>query len=226
MKRFVTFFISLFIIFVFIALNYLLIDRETLVDQKESNIASINSLSRVNKTLSDDLEAAEEKIKKLTANIEELENKNKELETDIENKNNIVSQLKAKIDIEPIKKEAVKWITLLEGRNMAEAYTQLEQNSILWDNTWSSIQFRNNFLKGIEILEILKNEKEEIDIEIIPSGEKNLEVLVSFKVNIEFFEDEEHMHLKEGENIINLTFDYNETHEKWMILRLESNVME
>ena len=69
MKRFVVVVTSLFIIFVFIALNYLLWDRESLVSMGENSQASIEALGRINMALNEDKSRLEKQIEELNNQI-------------------------------------------------------------------------------------------------------------------------------------------------------------
>ena len=129
MKRFVVIITSLLIIFVFVALNYLLWDRESLVTLRESNQASIDALSRINMNLSEEnsrlSRQAEEmsgQIEALNEKVKELEEHNQEQQLIIEEQKQFILNLKAHINPEPVKTEAYDWINSISDKNFDKAF--------------------------------------------------------------------------------------------------------
>ena len=106
MKRFVVIITSILVLFVFIALNYLLWDRENLVTQGKDNQASIETLTRMNMTLNQEKSRLEQQVTELQKQIQGLEDKVKELQSNVleqkkiaDERTSFITKLKTQLDI-------------------------------------------------------------------------------------------------------------------------------
>jgi len=234
MKRFVVIITSLLIIFVFIALNYLLWDRESLVTLRESNQASIDALSRINMNLSEENSKLSRQVEEMRGQIEALNGKVSELEADnqekqlvIEEQKQFILDLKANINPEPVKTEANEWINAISEKNFDKAFLKSSVSCSFWGNNWTPRIFYNYFVQNVkDIKPILDAEKNEIQIEVIPYQTADFNIKAVIRVQVELTEKAIDEYLKQGENIIELDFTYDDRLEQWAITSVSSEPVE
>lgn len=234
MKRFVVIITSLLIIFVFVALNYLLWDRESLVTLRESNQASIDALSRINMSLGEEKTRLEEKNRTLTEQVKELERKIEELEANIEaqqgefdSKAEFLLAMKKQLNPLPVRTAALEWIDLLYQKSYSSAFMAGESNCMYWGKAWNLRHFTEYFEKNIEKIELmLVGEEQQPVIEVVPSSTPDWNVNVSVHIQAELKENADDSLLKPGENVLNLIYTYNERVEKWLIISVTSEAVE
>ncbi|AGC69258.1 hypothetical protein Cst_c22980 [Thermoclostridium stercorarium subsp. stercorarium DSM 8532] len=234
MKRFVAIVTSLFIIFVFIALNYLLWDRESLVNLKESNQASIDALSRINMNLSEEnskltrqIEEMRAQIEELNEKITELENANSEQQNVINEMNQFIVNLKSHINPEPIISEAYEWINSLSEKNFDKALPKFSALCTFWGNNWSPRMFANYIVHNVNYIRpVLDTDTSKPLIEIIPYQTPDFNVKAVIKVEVDLNEKGITEYLKDGLNIIELDFTYNDRLEQWIITSVTSESAE
>jgi cell division protein FtsB len=226
MKRFVVVVTSLLIIFVFIALNYLIWDRESLVTTREHNQASIDALSRINMTLNEDKNRLEKQIEELNNQIragnektEELEDKIQSLQSELNEKLQFISVLKTQVNPEPIQNTTIEWIYAIADRNYTVAFLKSESNCRFWDEVWSLKTFSDYFEKNIALIEPVFDGEEQPQpvIEAAPSDTPDWEMQVLVRVNIELSEDANQEYLKQGQNVLQFLYTYSTRVDQWVI---------
>lgn len=224
MKRFVVIVTSLLIIFVFIALNYLLWDREALVTQGESNQASIEALTRMNMTLNQEKSNLEQQAADLKKQIEGLEGKIKGLENDIviqksitEDKTKFIVSMKEHIDSSPVRTMTLDWIDNINGAEFSEAYLKGGASCSFWGNYWSIQVLSDYFDQNVEQIKIMQDEESKPIIDIIPIKTPDWEMSVYIRVQVTLKEGAKQDFLKQGENVLHMTCNYMERLNQWMI---------
>lgn len=230
MKRFVVIITSLLIIFVFIALNYLLWDRESLVTLRESNQASIDALSRINMNLSEEnsklTRQAEEmkvQIEELTEKVRELEESNLEQQLVIEEQKQFILDLKTRINPEPVIAEAIDWVNSINEKNFDKAFLKSSALCSFWGNNWTPRIFSNYFVQNVKDVQLVLNAEEpSSSIEVIPYQTPDYNVKVNLRVYVELTEKSIGEYLQQGENIIELDFTYNDRLDQWVIKAVSS----
>lgn len=230
MKRFVVIITSLLIIFVFIALNYLLWDRESLVTLRESNQASINTLSRININLSEEnsrltrqTEEMREQIEALSEKVRELEETNTEQQRLIEEQKQFILDLKSQINPEPVKNEAIGWINSIAERNFDKAILKLSEACSFCGNNWTPRMFSSYFVQNIEDIQIRYNDENQTPmVEVIPYQTPDFNIKVVMHVRVDLTEKAAGEYLQHGNNIIELDFTYSDRLEQWVITAVSS----
>lgn len=234
MKRFVVIITSLLIIFVFIALNYLLWDRESLVTLKESNQASIDALSRINMNLSEEnsklSRQAEEmrgQIESLNEKVMELEEQNSQQQLIIEEQKQFILALKSHINPEPVKTEAYDWINSISEKNFDKAFLKLSTSCSFWGNNWTPRMFTNYFVQNVKSIQpVLNDEDKNPVMEVIPYQTPDFNIKVVIHAQVDLTEKAQSEYLLPGENIIELDFTYNDRLEQWVITAVSSEPVE
>lgn len=234
MKRFVVIVTSLMIIFVFIALNYLLWDRESLVTLRESNQASIDALSRINMNLSEEnskltrqIEEMRGQMEALNSKIQELENTNLQQQQIIDELRGFILDLKAHIDPEPVRSEAYEWINSISEKNFDKALLKLSSLCTFWGNNWTPRMFTGYFEHNVKNIQVMVNPEDNKPlIEVIPYQTSDFNVKAVIRVYAELNEGAVQEYLKHGENIIEMDFTYNDRLEQWIITSVSSEPVE
>lgn len=234
MKRFVVVVTSLLIIFVFIALNYLLLDRESLVSIRESNQASIDALSRINLDLSEEksklsrqVEEMREQIENLNERINELENSNAEQQQIIDKQNKLILELKALINPEPVKNETLDLINYISEKNLDKAYLKFSSLCSFWGNNWTRRIFTNYFAHNVkDIKPVIDPENNEPAVEVVPYQTSDFNIKVTARVQVDLADKSISEYLKEGENVVEMDFTYDDMLEQWVITSITSEPVE
>ena len=224
MKRFVVIITSLLIIFVFVALNYLLWDRESLVAQGESNLANIDTLTRMNMTLNQEKNTLEQQVTDLKKQIQNLEGRIKGLEGEIniqksvtEEKVKMVMDMKDQINPVPVKTMTLEWVNNIMEKKYSEAYLKGGTSCSFWGNYWSMRSLADYFDQNIEQIQLVKNEESKPIIEVIPINTPDWEMSVYIRVDVTLKDEAELDYLKEGENVLHMTCNYVQRLDQWTI---------
>lgn len=233
MKRFVVIATSLLIIFVFVTLNYLLWDRESLVTLKESNQASIDVLSRINMSLGeeknrlrDQTDNLEEQVGKLEAKMTELEEDILKQKSKINEQTEFILAMKMQLNPLPIKTAALDWVNLLSEKSYGSAFLKSEADCRYWQNEWNLSMFTNYFEQNIEQIQLmLVGDEQQPSIEIIPFPSTDWNINVKVHIQVELKENIKEDYFKQGENILELTYTYNERIEQWRISKVISEAV-
>jgi len=233
MKRFVVIVTSLLIIFVFVALNYLLWDRESLVTLRESNQASIDALSRINMNLGDEKSRLLEQNSVLMEQVSELKAKVEVMEKDIQDKQSRIDEqtdftlaMKQHLNPLPIKTAALDWINLLSKRTYGSAFMRGETDCRYWQNKWNLRTFTDYFEQNLDQIQIKLDEEQLPIIKVNPSPSTDWDINVELHALVELKENAKEDYLKQGENIFKITYTYNERIEQWLISSVTSEAAE
>jgi cell division protein FtsB len=212
------------IIFVFIALNYLLWDRESLVTQGESNQASIEALTRMNMTLNQEKSNLEQQASELKKQIEGLEDGIKGLEAELviqkkvtEDKTKFILSMKEHINPSPVRTISLEWINNIMDGKYSEAYLKGGASCSFWGNYWSLRIFTDYFDQNVEQIQFMQNGEAEPNIDVIPIKTADWEMSVYIRVHVTLKEGAEQNYLKQGENVLHMTCTYVERLDQWMI---------
>lgn len=224
MKRFVMIVTSLLIIFVFIALNYLLWDRENLVTQSESNQASIEALTRMNMTLNQEKNSLEQQISELKQQKKGLEEKIKGLESEIaaqkgitDEKVKFIQNMKEHIDTRPLEAMTLQWVSAIIDGKYSEAYLKGGTNCSFWGNSWSLRIFTDYFEQNVEQIQFVQNKESKPNINIIPIKTPDWEMSVYIRVHVTLKDGADQTYLKPGENVLHMACTYAQQLDQWVI---------
>ncbi|MBP7175263.1 MAG: hypothetical protein KBA53_03450 [Thermoclostridium sp.] len=229
MKRFVMIITSMLIIFVFIALNYLLWDRESLVAQGESNQANIDTLTRMNMTLNQEKNSLDLQATELKKQIENLEEKIKGLEGEItlqkrvtDEKVKMVMNMKDHIDRVPVETITLEWVNNIIEKKYSEAYLKSGASCSFWGNFWSVGSLTEYFDQNTERIQLVRNGESKPVIEVIPINTPDWEMSVYIRVDVALKEGAEQDYLKPGENVLHMTCNYVQRSDQWTITSVSS----
>lgn len=225
MKRFVVIITSILVLFVFIALNYLLWDRENLVTQGKDNQASIETLTRMNMTLNQEKSRLEQQVTELQKQIQGLEDKVKELQSNVleqkkiaDERTSFITKLKTQLDIEPVREKSVTWINTIQSKKYTEAFRWGGVSCSYWGNYWTLRIFTDYFDQNVEQIQVvLDEETSQPVVEVVPIKTPDWEMSIYMRVNVTLKDGAVLDFLKPGENILHLTCTYGETLEQWTI---------
>lgn len=224
MKRFVVIVTSLLIIFVFIALNYLLWDRESLVTQGESNQASIEALTRMNMTLNQEKGNLEQQAAEQKKQMENLEDRIKGLETELaiqksatDDKVKFILNMKEHINPGPVKAMTLEWVNNIIEKKYSEAFLKGGASCSFWGNYWSLRIFGDYFDQNVEQIQLVQNGESKPIIEAVPIKTPDWEMSVYARVHVTLREGAEQAYLKQGENVLHMTCTYAERLDQWII---------
>lgn len=141
MKKLVLILVCVIVLTVFIAMNYLLWDRENKLQSYES----LNSSKNVSiEALSDKIKTLEESNGQLQATIDDLVNRNKrltddnaqieldrmKLQTEVSSKNGAIEKLKQTADMKDLEEVIKKWIDDVDNGQYENAYKLIDPNAI------------------------------------------------------------------------------------------------
>ncbi len=230
MKRFVVIVTSLLIIFVFIALNYLIWDREDLLTIRESNQASIDALSRINMSLNEDKNRLEKQVEELDSQVKDQEEKITELEESLQtlqeeadNKLQFILALKSQINTQPLQNLTIDWINALAEKNFPVAYIKNGSNCTFWGEMWSLKVFSDFFDENVESIEpIVRGEEQKPVLEVIPTEKPDWEIKICIEVDVKLAEGVEQEYISQGINIFELTYTYSERIDQWVVISVSS----
>ena len=234
MKRFVVIITSLLLIFVFIALNYLLWDRESLVTLRESNQASIDALSRINMNLSEEnnklqlqTEELREEITDLERKVIGLEESSREQQLVMDWQKEFILTLKDKINPEPVRIEAIDWISSISEEQFDKSYHKSTTLCTFWGNSWTPKSFANYFEENVEDIRLIMDiDSNDPLIEIIPEQTVDYNIRALIHTQVVLKEEAIDEYLQDGVNIIKLDFTYSDRLEQWVIISVNSESVE
>lgn len=160
LKNFVLVVISAIVLTVFIALNYLLWDRETRMKSfenfKDSQNVNIDSLKRQLDAITKENENLKEKNNEISENVKYLEDgKNKlniekdSLRKKLQEANDIITAVESKIDMKPVELIVKRWVDGINGRQPEVAYNMQYKNIFSTSSAISMDEFRNVYSKGV-----------------------------------------------------------------------------
>lgn len=224
MKRFVVIVTSMLIIFVFIALNYLLWDRESLVTQGESNQASIETLTRMNMALNQEKSKLEQQAADQKKQMEGLEEKIEGLEAGIfeqkrmtDEKIDFILRMKEQINKGPVETMTLGWVENIIEKKYSEAYLKGGASCSFWGNYWTLGIFTDYFDQNVEKIELVQSEESRPVVKVVPIKTPDWETSVYIRVQVSLREGAEETCLKQGENVLHMTATYIERLNQWMI---------
>ena len=229
MKRFVVIITSLLILFVFIALNYLLWDRESLVTQGENNQASIEALTRMNMTLNQEKNSLEQHAAELKQQILGLEDKIKEISAELSNqkrdtdeKVKFIIDMKEHINPKPVETMVLEWVSSINEKKYSEAYLKGGENCSFWGNTWPARIFSNYFDENVEQIQFVRDGESQPVIEVVPIKTPDWEMSVYVRVHVTLKEGADQAYLKPGGNVLHITCTYAQQLDQWTITSIFS----
>lgn len=213
---------------VFIAFNYLLLDREKTTKNIENLKYNNDSQSGAIEVLSNDIKNSKDKITGLNKTIQTLEDSIKELDKtnselklneinskiSLEKKNNLIDKIKVQIGIEPFEEAIKKWADNIDKGQYEVAYEMYPKG----DNGLeiSLEEYSNNFKANIKNLKLksLKIQTEEV------KGVTEGNIVFIATLDLKLIEKPSSTSYVEGLNERLFAFDYDKTSDKWTITEI------
>jgi len=166
MKKFVTIIVSFLVLFIFLMLNYLLWDKENLLEQRDSDQIQLDWLRGQNLALQSTIDQLEQKIRVLETksdmqqnNIIDLENKLRlaaEKESSITNEANkakeALSLFKSLME-DNLKKVVSQWFADITANRIEDSFVYLDEGFILWNKQFGKDQYIE-FISDIESIAV------------------------------------------------------------------------
>lgn len=160
MKNFVLVVISAIVLTVFIALNYLLWDRETRMKSfenfRDTQNVNVDSLKRQVDAITKENENLKEKNSEISENVKYIEDgKNKlniekdSLRKKLQEANDVIIAVESKIDIKPVEMIVKRWVDGINSRQPEVAYNMQYKNIFSTSSAISIDEFKNVYLKGV-----------------------------------------------------------------------------
>jgi len=235
MKKLVLFLVSALIIFTFIALNYLIWEKENRdKDIENLKYINLNSNSRIN-AYERDIKNLEEQLKTLKAELSELENNNKLLEEDklklekevanytelIEKKNGTIGALTQMVNIKELDAPVRKWIEAIDSGKYEEAYKIQSKELLEQQNIKNPDDFAQKFKNSVKSMKI---KDIEFVTEKIPE-DKMGNIIFNVAVDVEKTENnQENNVFRNGSNNLFFTVDYDVELKCWVISSISDSL--
>lgn len=149
-----------FVMVLFIALNYLLWDRENKINIDAHKNASISALGREINMLESSNSTSKDKISKLESTVRSLEQKNDELQqtknknaSALAQKNEIIYQLKQMVDVKVFESILYSWTEAIDKGQYEIAY-QLQLSQLASQQTMTLEEFTNQYKTNIKNIKV------------------------------------------------------------------------
>jgi TolA-binding protein len=225
MKRLVLVLVCAVMMTVFIAFNYLLLDREKTIKNIQNLKYNNDSQSASIEVLGNDIKNSKDKIAELNKTIQTLEGNYKELEkvtsdlqlseTEYKNmlskKNDLIDKIKDQIDIKPFEEVITKWTESIDKGQYEIAYELYKK-----DDAGSDISLEDyttnlkDSIKNIKINSIKLQTKEDNEIS---SGD----IILIVTLEVGLLETSHSLTYTKGENQRLFVFDYDKQADNWFI---------
>ena len=235
MKKLVLILVSALIIFTFIALNYLLWEKENR-DKDIENLKYLNlsSNSRIN-AYERDIKNLEEQLKLLKEELSKLENDNKLLEEDklqlekeiahysdvLEKKNLTIDALAQIVDIKELEAPIRQWVEAIDAGAYDEAYKVQSKELAEKQNIRNPDDLAKKFKNSVNSMKI-KDIK--FVTEDIPENKAG-NIIFNVEIDVEKKENEQgNSGFSNGSNDMFFTVDYNADRECWIISDISNSL--
>lgn len=234
MKKIVIILVSFLVLFTFIMLNYLLWDKENLMEQRDMNKIEQDWLRGQNRTLQTTVEELEDAVRDLQSQKEtqqnkiiELENQLREaLEKENENMQKIREQNQAlntfKVFMEDqVREIAAKWFSDITNNRYEASYLYLDKEFTFFDTPLN----KEEYLKTISEIEsiYIQNSKNDMTKSFVvlqdDAGAYDIKARVQTTLSLRQPNAERiKNNLRNGANTLEITFRYNPDLENWVII--------
>lgn len=219
MKKLVMVIVCTLVMILFIALNYLLWDRENKMNIDAHKDASINALGREIRNLEASNSSFKERINVLEGNIKLLEKKNEELQHEkditagnILQKNEIINQLKQTVDGNTFENVVLKWVDAIDKAQYESAY-KLQLSQFPNQNAMTLEDFINYYkanVKNIKVTAVSMN------IQGVPD-EKKGDITLKVALEVKRVPNSGKIIFEEGQNEKLFTVIFSKEKNSWII---------
>jgi len=240
MKKFVIVMVSVFILFLFIMMNYLLWDKENLMEQRDNDRIEQDWLRGQNRTLQATVDELEQVIKKLQnekdeqqSRIIDLENKLREaLERensslkDIQEKNQAIAYYKRFME-EELRNIAVKWFSDITSKRYEESFEYLDKEFTLQGKKYDKTAYME-FVRTVESIYISQEKENDVKTFAVLQDEGSAyEIYARIKASISINNGNNESTgniFHNGVNTLEIMFRYDPDLERWLIKAVEGTL--
>ncbi|HHV99739.1 MAG TPA: hypothetical protein GXX36_09240 [Clostridiaceae bacterium] len=235
MKKLVLILVSALIIFTFIALNYLIWEKENMdKDIENLKYLNLNSNSRIN-AYERDIKNLEEQLKLLKEELSKQEENNKLLEEDklqlekeiahytevLEQKNVTIDALARIVNIKELEVPIRKWVEAIDTGEYNEAYKLQSKKLIEKENMRNPDDLAKKYKNSVKSMKIkdIKFVTEEIPENKMGNIIFNVEIDVEKNQNVQG-----NSVFSNGSNSVFFTVDYDAERECWVISDISNSL--
>jgi hypothetical protein len=240
MKKFIVFMSSIFVLFVFLMLNYLIWDKESLIQQSESDRIQQEWLRGENLTLESTIKGKDQELATLkalnlsqTTQITQIQKSSKDLEDQITEMEKLISGKESTImlfrrqAVPQLQQDFELWMKEVSQREVDESFTYFSGVAALFGEIMTEAQYRT-FIEST-LLEIRFSDETGIEGEVIPvlfvmdaSYENPLLLRIHTRLYISIAEtDEDSQELISGTYNMLISFRLDELSGNWKIQSIE-----
>ena len=235
MKKLVLILVSALIIFTFIALNYLIWEKENRdKDIENLKYINLNSSSRIN-AYEKEIKALEEQIKQLRAELDKLEENNKLLEEDklqlkeeisyyadvLEKKSATIDALTRIVNTKDLEAPVRKWVEAIDTGEYDEAYKVQSKELLEKENIRNPDDIAQKFKNSVISMRI-----RDIEFFTEETSENNMgNIIFNVVIDVEKKENGSgHNVFSNGDNDMFFTVDYDAERECWVISNISESL--
>lgn len=224
MKKLVLVMTCILILTIFIALNYLLWDRENKIQNFESlnssKSASIDTLGEKIKNLDDVNKRLNERVNELETNNKALVDKNNQLtqeksllQINLDNKTALMDKYKHQLDMKFFEDQIRSWAENIEKGQYDAAFDLQSKDALKADGVDNFNDFANKFRKIIKTVKV-KSVKFELDG--LPEDKKDF-IVIKAALDVKKIENSGKSIFEDGVNERYFTFAFDTAKNNWVI---------
>lgn len=233
MKKFVVVMVSCLVLFIFIILNYLLWDKENMLQQRDSDKIEQDWLRGQNRTLQTTVEELEQTVKSLKSQNSDQADKITDFEDRIaqamqqENINlEELHSLNQAIDVyksfmkDEIKDVFIRWCSDIGSRKFEESLARLGKGFKLWEKQYESQQYME-FISAVQAISVKegKNDDEETFVILDEHNEPyEIKTRIETEISVKKPRPENFQGPADGINLLEVIFHYDTDSGKWVIM--------
>jgi cell division protein FtsB len=235
LKKFLIIMISLLILFTFLMLNYLLWDKENLMEQRENDKIQQDWLRGQNRTLQSTVEELEQTVNSLENENKNLSNRVSYLEEQLrqanmqikKNQEEIEKRNEALYDFKTLFREDIEtvlenWLDSVNSNKYDQSTEYIDSRTRLWGKYYETEQYLEH-IKLIQAITLTEHNDQESFI-ILNKDTEPYEVQAEVHAKVSLDDSGKNLfgNLKNGNNILIFTFKYDPESSKWVIREIMS----
>mgnify|MGYP005836120421 CR=1 FL=1 len=216
MKKLVLIIFSALIMTIFIALNYLLWDREKRIDMDADKMASIDTLSSQIRSLTDEnrqlrvkILEQDDSIKSLQVKLIQADQDKNKVRNTLQQKDDVINILKQQVDIKPMEAAVRKWVDSIDKGQYEIAYDLQFRGGNGQDKT----EFINNYKNSVKSMKI---KTVALAVEGVPN-EKRGEIIFKAVLDVKKAGVDGKISLIEGVNERFFSVKFDKDKNEWII---------
>lgn len=231
MKKLALVLVSVIIMTVFIAFNFLIWDRENQIrnfenlnDAKSSSIdalgSEISNLKNFNNELRSRVAELEGEKEAILKESTELENNKKVIENELSHKKDLITRLQKQADLRPLEETVRKWVDALDRGSTEAAYSLQYEHDLYAGQKITLDEFKNTYSSSIKDIRIksIKLYNEELP------DEKRGNIIYKVTLEVKKTADSPSGIFEEGINERYFVIGFDKQKNQWVITDIWSSV--